>query len=272
MATYVVGDLQGCFASLQSLLDQVGFRAGLDRLWLVGDLVNRGPQSLAILRYVRDLGENAVCVLGNHDLHLLGVWAGVRRLHPGDTLYEVLAAPDADALLHWLRTRPVLHATDEALMVHAGIWPFWDRDTARARAAELESALRAEDFRQTLTGIYGSLPNRWDDQLQGMDRLRVITNIFTRMRYCFPDGTMDFQHKCSPDKAPAPLQPWFCVPGRVLAGSLIVCGHWSALGLHAGSDVVALDTGCLWGGSLSALRLEDRQIFRVPCPAIRSLG
>ena len=269
MATYAIGDIQGCFEALQRLLEQIAFDASRDRLWFVGDLVNRGPDSLATLRFVVDLGDRAVTVLGNHDLHLLTVAAGFARLHRGDTLAEILDAPDRHELLHWLRTRKLMHADLGWALVHAGLLPQWDVARALELAREAEAALAGPNYVEVLRTMYGNQPDEWHDQLTGADRLRVIINAMTRIRLCTPAGKMEFRHKTAPRQLPAGYLPWYAVPGRASAGQPIVFGHWSTLGLHASEDVVALDSGCLWGNALSALRLEDREIFQVSCAGMR---
>lgn len=267
MATYAIGDVQGCFDELEALLELVGFSPSRDRLWFVGDLVNRGPQSVAVLRYVRSLGERAVVVLGNHDLHLLALAAGHAKRRADDTFDDVLGAPDREALLAWLRMRPLLHAEDEYLMVHAGLLPQWSPERAQALAEEAHAPLRGPDPDAFLAPLYGSRPDAWDDGLQGADRLRVIVNAMTRMRFCSAEGVMEFRTKG--EAAPPGFMPWFDVPGRRTRGRPVVCGHWSALGLRLTPDLLALDTGCVWGGSLTALRLEDRRLFQLPCGAAR---
>ena len=272
MATYVIGDVQGCFSSLQSLLAMCEFERSRDMLWFVGDLVNRGPESLQTLRYIHDLGDRAVVVLGNHDLHLLGVWAGHRQVHHSDTLAPVLEASDCDELMHWLRRRQIAHYEHGVLMVHAGVWPGWTLDETLRLARELENAIAGNDYARVFARLYGSVPATWSDELTGADRLRVITNAFTRMRFCYPDGEMEFHHKGRLGSAPAPLIAWFDVPGRKTTDIPVACGHWSALGLLVRKDLFALDTGCLWGGKLTALRLEDRQLFQQDCPRTRAPG
>jgi bis(5'-nucleosyl)-tetraphosphatase (symmetrical) len=269
MPTYAIGDLQGCRASLLRLLDHVQFDPAADRLWLVGDLVNRGPDSLAVLRDIRDLGDAAVCVLGNHDLHLLALAEGFGRVHKGDTLDAVLAAPDRDELLHWLRGRRLAWRDGDVLMVHAGVLPDWALDDAMARAAEAEAVLQGPHYREFFAQMYGNAPVAWDDGLAGVERLRVIVNAFTRLRYCSAAGEMEFHHKGAPGTQPAGWMPWFEVPGRRSANVTCVIGHWSTLGLVNRPDLIALDTGCLWGGRLTAVRLEDRQVFAVPCPPMQ---
>jgi bis(5'-nucleosyl)-tetraphosphatase (symmetrical) len=266
MPTYAIGDLQGCHDSLLRLLDAIRFDPAADRLWFVGDLVNRGPDSLGVLRFIKSLGEAAVAVLGNHDLHLLALAEGYSRAHKGDTLDAVLAAPDRDELLHWLRRRRLAWREGNWLMVHAGVLPGWSVDDTLARAAEAEAMLQGERYRDFFAQMYGNAPIGWDDRLEGNERLRVIVNAFTRLRYCSAAGEMEFHHKGAPGTQPAGLLPWFEVPGRKSADATVVIGHWSTLGLINRPDLVALDTGCLWGGRLSAIRLEDRQVLSVKCP------
>jgi bis(5'-nucleosyl)-tetraphosphatase (symmetrical) len=269
MPTYAIGDLQGCHASLLHLLDEIRFDPVADRLWLVGDLVNRGPDSLAVLRTVRDLGDAAISVLGNHDLHLLALAEGFGRVHKSDTLDGILDAPDRDELLHWLRQQKLAWREGDVLMVHAGVLPDWTADETMARAAEAEAVLQGEHYREFFAQMYGNAPVAWNPALQGVERLRVIVNAFTRLRYCSASGEMEFHHKGAPGTQPAGWLPWFEVPGRRSAGATIVIGHWSTLGLINRSDLIALDTGCLWGGRLTAVRLEDRQAFAVQCPQAR---
>lgn len=265
MATYAVGDIQGCFDELQALLGAIGFSARRDRLWLVGDLVNRGPQSLAVLRFVKALGDAAVTVLGNHDLHLVMCAEGYGRHRDEDTLDEVLAAPDCGELMAWLRGRPLCHVEGRHLMVHAGLLPQWTAAQALALSGEVVAALNAPDFRDFLAHMWGSEPNCWRDDLAGWDRLRVIVNAMTRMRFCAADGTMELRSKGPPEKALPGFMPWFQAAGRRSAAHTLVCGHWSALGLRLEPNLLALDSGCLWGGSLTAVRLEDRRVFQQPC-------
>jgi bis(5'-nucleosyl)-tetraphosphatase (symmetrical) len=269
MPTYVIGDLQGCNDPLLRLLETIRFDPATDRLWFVGDLVNRGPDSLAVLRFIKGLGDAAVCVLGNHDLHLLALAEGYGRAHKGDTLDAVLAAPDRDELLAWLRQRRLAWREGNWLMVHAGVLPAWTADAALACAAEAEAALQGPRYREFFMQMYGNAPVAWDDALDGVERLRVIVNAFTRLRYCSAAGEMEFHHKGAPGTQPAGWLPWFEVPGRKSADVTCIIGHWSTLGLVNRPDLVALDTGCLWGGRLTALRLEDRQVFAVNCPPTR---
>jgi bis(5'-nucleosyl)-tetraphosphatase (symmetrical) len=265
MAIYAVGDVQGCHAELVQLLDEIRFDAAADQLWLVGDLVNRGPGSLEVLRLVKSLGDSAITVLGNHDLHLLAVAEGVAELNRNDTLDEILAAPDRDELLHWLRNQRLLHAQDGFVLVHAGLLPQWSVAQAESLAREVEAALRSDDYATFLSRMYGNSPHNWDDSLSGYKRLRIIVNAFTRMRICTKEGEMEFKFKGEVENIPAGYQPWFDIQQRASANSTVIFGHWSALGLLLRKNVIALDTGCLWGGPMSAIRLEDRKLFQVSC-------
>jgi bis(5'-nucleosyl)-tetraphosphatase (symmetrical) len=268
MAVYAIGDLQGCLDPLKRLLDRIAFDPARDRLWFCGDLVNRGPASLETLRYVRDLGDLAVCVLGNHDLHLLATaWADSRPRKKRDTLDDILAAPDRIELLEWLRRRPMLHHDPERdfTLVHAGLPPQWDLAAARAAAAELEAVLGGDRFVDFLREMYGNLPDRWHDDLEGTDRLRYIVNAFTRMRYLRMDGSLDFDNHGATHRASPDLVPWFRFPGRRSAGSRLVFGHWSTLGEISHEGAFSLDTGCIWGGRLTALRLDNLSRTRVEC-------
>ena len=268
MATYAIGDVQGCNDELQALLARMSFDEVRDRLWFVGDLVNRGPASLEVLRFVRGLGEKAIVVLGNHDLHLLCVAAGHAKKRDDDTLDALLAAPDAAALLDWLRSRSMMHVENGHALVHAGLLPQWSVDKALTLAREVEAALRTASHRDFLANIYGGKPSSWRDDLAGWDRLRVIINAMTRLRFCNAGGEMELRAKGA--EPPAGFRPWFELRP---AGELpIVCGHWSALGLKLSEKLIALDSGCVWGGSLSALRLEDRALFQVPCRGYQPVG
>ena len=265
MATYAIGDIQGCYQALMQLLERVQFNKAHDRLWLVGDLVNRGPQSLEVLRFVRDLGDRAVTVLGNHDLHLVMQSEGYGRANSEDTLAPVLAAPDRDELISWLRSCPLVHREGSHLMVHAGLLPQWSATQALSLSEEVRTALLREDYRDFLANMWGSLPTAWQDDLQGWDRLRVIVNATTRMRFCTSVGAMDFRSKGPPEHAAEGSLPWFQLVHRASADYTVVCGHWSALGLRVEHNLMALDSGCLWGGALTAVRLEDREVFQLPC-------
>ena len=270
MPTYAIGDLQGCHDSLLSLLDAIQFDPKADRLLFVGDLVNRGPDSLGVLRLIKSLGDAAISVLGNHDLHLLALAEGYGRVHKGDTLDEILEAPDREELLHWLRHQKLAWREGDFLMVHAGVLPDWSPDDTMARAAEAEAVLQGKDYRDFFAQMYGNAPIAWAPELQGIERLRVIVNAFTRLRYCSAAGEMEFHHKGAPGTQPAGWLPWFEVPGRKSAEATVIIGHWSTLGLINRSDLIALDTGCLWGSKLTAIRLEDRQVFAVKCPMQQS--
>jgi bis(5'-nucleosyl)-tetraphosphatase (symmetrical) len=270
MSTYAIGDLQGCFDPLRRLLDAIQFDAGRDRLWLVGDLVNRGPDSLAVLRFVKGLGTSAISVLGNHDLHLLALAGGYTKAREGDTLDAVLTAPDRDELLAWLRACPLLYCEPGYTMVHAGLLPMWSIERALSLAEEVHRELRGDEYAKLLANMYGNQPTQWSETLEGYPRLRVIINAMTRMRVCSADGDMALGYKGGADDIPAGLFPWFDVPHRTSAASPIIFGHWSALGLQIRTNVVGLDSGCLWGRQLSALRLEDRQLYQVACPGVAS--
>ena len=265
MATIAIGDVQGCYDQLMLLLESAGYDERRDRLWFVGDLVNRGPQSLATVRFVKSLGERAVTVLGNHDLSLFVIAEGLTKPHIGDTFDEVLAAPDREELLAWMRQQKMMHAEGGYAMVHAGLLPQWSISQALALAREVEAALGGPDHREFLRNLYGNEPARWRDELAGYDRLRIIVNAMSRMRLVSADGTMEFGHKLGLAKLPAGYMPWYDVPGRASRGSAVIFGHWAALGLVLRDDVVCLDTGCVWGRGLSALRLEDRRLFQCDC-------
>ncbi len=268
MAVFVIGDVQGCYDALRALLRRVRYSPDRDRLWFVGDLVNRGPRSLDVLRFVRDLGEGAVAVLGNHDLHLLAVAAGAQALRPADTLAPILAAPDRSALLDWLRRRPLLHEDPHTgfVMIHAGLPPQWDLAQARARAREVEAVLASDASEAFFRHLYGDRPARWSERLTGWDRLRFIVNCFTRLRFCTPEGELLLAEKGPPESIAGSALPWFRVPGRASAGLCIVCGHWAALGRHREAGVWAIDSGCVWGGALTALRLDESPVWcSEPC-------
>ena len=259
-----IGDLQGCNARLGALLH----RADPDNsrpLWFAGDLVNRGPHSLAALRRLRALGDRATVVLGNHDLHLLASATGVRKTHRSDTLDDIMLADDRPALLDWVRTRPLAHLADGHLMVHAGVFPQWTPEETVALAAEVQAVLSGPDWVDFLRVMYGNTPTRWSHSLSGDDRLRTIVNGLTRMRFIDAEGGMDFAVKEGADAAPPGLTPWFDVPGRRTANVTVIFGHWSTLGLLMRPNLLGLDTGCVWGGSLTAVSLHDREVFQVKC-------
>lgn len=265
MSTYVIGDIQGCFEALQLLLDKIKFDRSRDRLWLVGDLVNRGLHSAEVLRWARDLDDRIVTVLGNHDLHLLAVAEGFVPAHRNDTLEDVLTAPDRQELLEWLRQQKLIHFEHGWVLVHAGLLPQWTVPQALSLGREVEAELHGANYRHFLAHMYGNEPDHWQDDLSGVARLRVITNAMTRLRFCTPAGVMEFTHKGPPSKRPEGFLPWYEVPERKSRGVLIAFGHWSAHGLDVQAEYCALDTGCLWGGHLSAMRLEDRALFQVSC-------
>ena len=265
MATYVVGDIQGCFATLEALLDKAGFGAA-DTLLCVGDLINRGPDSLAVLRYARGLGERFVGVVGNHDLHFLAMVYGGHPHRPGDTLEDLLAAPDCHELADWLRHRPLLVEGDGWAMAHAGIPHIWDLQTVRTNAREVEAVLRGGAHRRFFETMYGNEPARWQADLVGMARHRAILNYFTRMRLVADDGRMEFAHKGTLDEAPPGYQPWFRYPSRI--DRTIYFGHWAALdGRTDNPQAVGLDTGAVWGRTMTAVRLDDCQRVSVPAAA-----
>jgi bis(5'-nucleosyl)-tetraphosphatase (symmetrical) len=272
MAAYAIGDIQGCGDELEALLERIAFDPARDRLWFAGDLVNRGPRSLDVLRKVKSLGEAAISVLGNHDLHLLAVAYAPKkkRLKKGDTIAEILEAPDRDELLDWLRRQPLLHHDARLgwLMVHAGLAPQWNLEQARASAAELESALRQTPLhRELFDQMYGDAPDLWSEDLAGVERLRFITNCFTRLRFCDRDGRLSMSYKGTLEEAPSELVPWFRVPGRRAKDVRIVFGHWSALGYFSEPNLLCIDSGCVWNGRLCAVRLDTpapNPVF-VPC-------
>lgn len=267
MSTYLIGDVHGCLDELLALLAQVDFDAQHDTLWLTGDLVARGPASLDVLRYVRSLGPAVRMVLGNHDLHLLAVYAGISRNKPKDRITPLLEAPDADELINWLRRQPVLQVDDELklIMAHAGITPQWDIETAQMCAREVESVLSSDSYPLFLDAMYGDMPNNWSPELTGLARLRFSTNALTRMRFCFPNGQLDMICKDTPENAPAPLKPWFELPRLVSPEYSIIFGHWASLeGKGVPEGIYGLDTGCCWGGNLTLLRWEDKRYFTQP--------
>ena len=268
----LIGDLQGCCDPLDRLLDQAGFSPSRDRLVVLGDLVNRGPDSLGVLRRLAGLGASARCVLGNHDLHLLAVAHGIRKPHRSDTLAQVLDAPDRAHWLDWLRRQPLALMEQAWLCVHAGLPPHWDAAKALALAQEVGTVLAGPDMPRFLATMYGNEPARWDDALQGADRLRFIVNALTRIRFCAADGTLDLQTKEGLNSTPAGMTPWFDMPGRRSAGQPVAFGHWSTLGLVNRPDLLGLDTGCVWGGSLSAMRVDGgrRELLQVRCAAAQA--
>lgn len=276
MSTYLIGDVQGCDEALGRLLDTVAFSPSRDTAYLLGDLVNRGPSSLAVLRRLMALDGSVHGLLGNHDLHLLAVSHGVRKPHRSDTLDDILAAPDRKALLHWLRERPLALQAEGWLLVHAGVLPQWDLAQTLALAREFESELRGPDWGALMHNLYGNAPDRWNDGLRGYDRLRVIVNALTRLRFCTVDGVMEFATKDGSAAAPEGHLAWFDVPGRRTEGTPIAFGHWSTLRATDRTDALALDTGCVWGGCLTAARLGPArgqfERISVPCPQAQRPG
>ncbi len=264
---YLIGDIQGCRSALERLLEKIGFSASRDRLHVLGDLVNRGPDSLGVLRRLAVLGDAANCLLGNHDLHLLAVAYGVRPLHRTDTLTALLESPERDAWLDWLRTRRLALHEQGWLMVHAGVPPQWDLAQTLRLAGEVEAELAGPEIADYLQTMYGNEPSRWDDTLRGADRLRFAINALTRMRYCDAEGRLDFKLKEAADHPPRGLHPWFDAPRRRTQGVPIAFGHWSALGLVNRPDLLATDTGCVWGGQLTAVRIDGgrREVVQVSC-------
>lgn len=261
MAVYAIGDVQGCFDELNKMLDQINFDPASDQIWLAGDLVNRGPKSLEVLRLARDLGDSCISVLGNHDLHLLANAAGVVEYqHHLDTIQQVLTAPDCDELMAWLRQQPLFHHDPDLQfsMVHAGLPAEWSIKEARKRAAEVEAVLKSEDWRNYFLHMYGNKPKRWSADLKGWDRLRFITNCFTRLRYCHEDGRLALKFKGAPEDKPLHQKPWFEMPNRASQNDRIVFGHWSTLGVGQYGNVFSLDSGAVWGETLTALRLDEQ--------------
>jgi bis(5'-nucleosyl)-tetraphosphatase (symmetrical) len=271
---WLVGDIQGCDDALARLLAEIGYSPSRDHLHALGDLVNRGPRSLAVLARLRALEGSATCLLGNHDLHLLALAHGVRRAHRSDTLHEVLAAPDREAWLDWLRRRPLADAAHGWLLVHAGVPPQWDAAQTLALAREVEAVLRGAELAPFLGLMYGNTPARWSETLQGVERWRFVVNALTRMRFVAADGTLDLLVKEGAAAAPPGLVPWFDAPGRRTQGTPVAFGHWSTLGLIERADLLALDTGCVWGGSLSAARIDGgrREVVQVRCAQVQAPG
>lgn len=265
MANYFIGDIQGCFDELQALLATINFAPQQDTLWFCGDLVARGPKSLETLRFVRSLGDAAHTVLGNHDLHLLAIHAGIKAAKPSDNLDALLAAPDCSQLIEWLRQQPLLLELpdDQLVLSHAGISPQWDLQTARASAGAVEEQLRGPDYRKMISQMYHNEPSLWHNGLPEMESYRYTINSLTRMRYCQLDGSLDLNDKCPPDQQTNDqLRPWFELPGPCLAQHRLIFGHWASLmGQTTHKNAIALDTGCLWGNYLTAWRLEDNQRF-----------
>lgn len=277
---YLMGDLQGCCQALERMLQTIDFSPSRDHVFVLGDLVNRGPDSLGVLRRLRGLDNAATCLLGNHDLHLLATAHGARKPSRRDTLAAVLQADDRDGLLDWLRRQPLAiaheHGGETLLMLHAGALPAWTAADLLRLADEVHAVLRGDALPAFLHQMYGNQPDHWQEALTGTDRLRVIVNALTRLRFCSPDGVMDFESTENAGSAPPGLMPWFDVPGRRTAGTLLAFGHWSTLGYMSRPDLLSLDTGCVWGGQLSAVRfgatLAERELLQVQCPQAQAPG
>jgi len=261
MTIFAIGDIQGCFQELQQLLKKIKFSTDKDQLWFTGDLVNRGPESLAVLRFVKDLKENAITVLGNHDLHMLAVVHGLEKPRKKDTFKEILQASDRDALMEWITQQPLMHCENENVLVHAGIYPDWSIEQAAKLAKEVEAVLQSDKLIDFMKNMYGNQPKYWSDEHSGWDRLRFITNCFTRMRFCTTNKQLDMQEKCKPGNQSRGLFPWFELRNENLKQYRILFGHWSTLGMVNDDKVVSLDSGCLWGGKLTAIALQDPPYF-----------
>ncbi len=265
MTIYALGDIQGCFDALERLLDKIHFDPRVDKLWFAGDLVNRGPKSLDTLRFVKSLGKSAITVLGNHDIHLLALYYGVRPPGKDPTLTQVLDAPDVSELVHWLQQQPLLHIHNHFALVHAGIHPHWTIDTALSLARELQEQLSALTRKEDLKNLYGPTSGDWQSEQHSDTRLRYALNIFTRMRFCSPGAIADFKHSCPPGEQPEHLVPWFDVSNRVNTDTTILFGHWAALGFKQQPGICALDSACVWGQSLTAVDLSDMSVHQVSC-------
>ena len=270
MATYAIGDIQGCYNELRRLLDVIKFDPAQDQLWLTGDLVNRGPHSLETLRFIRGLGESAISVLGNHDLHLIATVVTLGKAGKKDTLGPILRASDCDELVDWLRRQRLFYHNEQYCMLHAGLPPQWDFAETHAMAGAVEQAIQGDDYQHFFRSMYGNKPNVWQDDLPKTEKLRFAVNCFTRLRYCSLDGEMDFHHKGPPGTQPPHLMPWFSVPGRKSRDMRIIFGHWSTLGFYVDHNVYSIDTGCLWGGQLTALKLaESPERISIDCQCIQ---
>ncbi len=278
MSIYAIGDIQGCYDQLQRLLELINFEPSKDRLWFAGDLVNRGPNSLEVLRFIKGLGKRAVTVLGNHDLHLLAISYGMTKYnHKSNGLDQILKATDRDELLHWLQNRPLMyqHKKRDFNLIHAGLAPQWDIPTALKLAGEVEQAIRGKDAKHFFQHMYGNQPERWNPFLQRMERLRFITNCFTRLRYCDARGGLALKESAAPGSQNSAYTPWFEMPNRASQHDQIIFGHWSTLGYHNSNNVWAIDSGCLWGGQLTALRVRKRKQpkpIQLECPRASKSG
>lgn len=272
MATYAIGDVQGCFNALQRLVEEIQFNPVSDRLWFVGDLVNRGPDSLSVLRYIKSLGDSAVVVLGNHDLFLLAVAAGIATVRREDTLQGILAAPDRDELLQWLRRQRLLYREHPFVLVHAGLLPQWSINEAEKLAQEVEAGLQNPSYADMLRALYPSKHLQWSQKLTGPTRLAATIKALTRLRACSSDGLMESSYSGPPDHIPNGFLPWFRIENRKHRDATIICGHWASLGLYCEDNLLAIDSGCVWGRELTAVRLEDRRVFQVPCDSLGNNG
>ncbi|MCL4163561.1 UNVERIFIED_CONTAM: hypothetical protein GTU68_006202 [Idotea baltica] len=274
MSTYVVGDIQGCLQSFKQLLTLIRFDSTKDHLWLAGDLINRGPESLETLRFIRQLGDSVKCVLGNHDLHLLAIYAGHRETGNKDTLKEILEAPDVEQLIDWLRQQPLMLHSEEhnAVVCHAGIYPGWDLETAKKEARAVEFHLRSQDFRDLFAFMYGNKPARWKENRGRKKRLRFAINCFTRMRYCSIDGKLDFTENRSPGSQTDGLVPWYELPSKLDSNTRVIFGHWSTVGVTSKANIIGIDTGCVWGGKLTAYELDNNRWHKVECPQAQKIG
>lgn len=273
MSIYAIGDIQGCYDELLKLLDKIKFSPDKDQVWFTGDLVNRGPKSLQTLRFVKSLGDSAISVLGNHDLHLLASSCKQRKIFKKDTLHQVLDAPDRDELLSWLRFRPLFHYSDEFCLIHAGLPPQWGFSKTKKMAKLAEKTLQSPDYKKFFKVMYGNQPDIWSDDLEGIDKVRFIINCFTRMRYCEINGRMDFDENGPLGTQPHHLHPWFDLPKRKMAARTIIFGHWSSLGYHEENDCYGIDTGCLWGGQLTALKLgKTMKRISLNCSGYKKTG
>lgn len=262
MAIYAIGDIQGCFDELLNLLDKISFNENSDRLWFTGDLVNRGEKSLETLRFIKNLGLAATTVLGNHDIHLLVTANFPERIKKKDTLHAIFNAPDKDELLNWLRQQPLFHYENDVGLLHAGLPPQWDLAQTQAMATLAETALRGANYKDLLAQLYDNQPNIWSEKLEGIEQLRFIFNCFTRMRFCDKNGRLDFENSGEIGSQPTNLLPWFAIKNRKSANTKLIFGHWAALGYYEGHNCVAIDTGCIWGRELTALRLDGDSIQR----------
>lgn len=274
MTNYVIGDVQGCMSALNKLLEAIRFNADKDQLWFAGDLVNRGPESLDVLRFIRSLGDNARCVLGNHDLHLLAVYSGHREPGRKDTLQAILEAPDRRELVDWLRQQPLMFTAYKRshVICHAGLFPMWTLEDAEREARFVESHLKSDSFQNVFSTMYGNSPVRWKPGRNDHKRLRFAINCFTRMRYCQKDGSLEFEHNGKPGSQPEDLMPWFEVPGRKNTEQTILFGHWSTLANTGNPKIIALDTGCVWGGYLTAFEPKSGNYTQVRCSTTQQPG